>query len=250
MQDSCALKAVEFSKYRVFEQRQRLELKPLTLLFGHNSAGKSAALRLLPILAAAAQRQRRNANLAVLDYSSPALREALFQDLIYNGQVAGGLQFGLCWSDVTYDVTLRDLGAGGEVIGNFNVTVEAKTYSGGPSESEAAIISKSRSTARSRIGSSPDSAPTLPTRKQAKKLLRRCASVSITSHPRFGGSEPYVLPCRGCLKCGRVLMERSIGRLRSCGGYPHQRGGRRRSSGGGIEMAREELSVLAEIRRK
>jgi predicted ATPase len=66
MQDYCALKAVEFSKYRVFEQRQRLELKPLTLLFGHNSAGKSAALRLLPILAAAAQRQRRNANLAVL----------------------------------------------------------------------------------------------------------------------------------------------------------------------------------------
>ncbi|WP_341507069.1 AAA family ATPase [Sphingomonas sp. 2378] len=111
-------------------------MKPLTLLFGHNSAGKSAALRLLPILAASAQRRRRNANLAVLDYSSPALREALFQDLIYNGQVAGGLQFGLCWSDVTYDVTLRDLGTGGEVIGNFNVTVEAKTYSGGPAESE------------------------------------------------------------------------------------------------------------------
>ena len=135
MLDHCVLKAVEFSKYRVFEQRQRLELKPLTLLFGHNSVGKSAALRLLPILAAAAQRRRRNANLAVLDYSSPALREALFQDLIHNGQVAAGLQFGLHWSDASYDVTLRDVGAGGEVISGFEVTVEGKNYSGGPAES-------------------------------------------------------------------------------------------------------------------
>lgn len=135
MQNYCVLKAVEFSKYRVFEQRQRLELKPLTLLFGHNSVGKSAALRLLPILAAAAQRRRRNADLAVLDYSSPALREALFQDLIHNGQVASGLQFGLYWSDVSYDVTLRDLGAGGEVIGGFDVMVEGKAYSGAPAKS-------------------------------------------------------------------------------------------------------------------
>lgn len=135
MQDYCVLNAVEFSKYRAFEQRQRLELKPLTLLFGHNSVGKSAALRLLPILAAAAQRRRRDADLAVLDYSSPALREALFRDLIHNGQVASGVQFGLYWSDVSYDVTLRDLGAGGEVIAGFDVTVEGKTYSGGPAES-------------------------------------------------------------------------------------------------------------------
>jgi hypothetical protein len=161
----------------VFEQRQR-ELKPLTLLFGHNSAGKSAALRLLPILAAAAQRQRRNANLAVLDYSSPALREALFQDLIYNGQVAGGLQFGLCWSDVTYDVTLRDLGAGGEVIGNFNVTVEAKTYSGGPSESEGRNNLEVEIDGEKSHWKFAGLCPTLPTRKQAKKLLRRCARAS------------------------------------------------------------------------
>lgn len=136
MRDHCALKAVEFAKYRVFDQRQRLELKPLTLLFGHNSAGKSAALRLLPILAAAAQRRRKNTDLAVLDYSSPALREALFQDLIYNGQVSGGLQFGLCWDDVSCDVTLRDLGADGEIIGSFSVTVDGQTYSGGPAENE------------------------------------------------------------------------------------------------------------------
>jgi predicted ATPase len=134
MQNNHILQAVEFSKYRVFEHRQRLELKPLTLLFGQNSVGKSAALRLLPILAAAAQRQRRSADRSILDYSSPALRGALFQDLIHNGQVAGGIQFRLDWGDIVYDVTLRDIGADGEVISSFEITAGGKSYSGGPVE--------------------------------------------------------------------------------------------------------------------
>jgi hypothetical protein len=37
--------------YRAFPDRLNLELRPLTLLYGRNNAGKSAVLRLLPILA-------------------------------------------------------------------------------------------------------------------------------------------------------------------------------------------------------
>jgi hypothetical protein len=37
--------------YRAFSDRLDLELRPLTLLYGRNNAGKSAVLRLLPILA-------------------------------------------------------------------------------------------------------------------------------------------------------------------------------------------------------
>lgn len=37
--------------YRAFPERLDLELRPLTLLYGRNNAGKSAVLRLLPILA-------------------------------------------------------------------------------------------------------------------------------------------------------------------------------------------------------
>lgn len=136
MEYRAVLNAVSFSKYRVFDQRQQLDLKPLTLLFGHNSVGKSAALRLLPILAAAAQGGRRKYNQAVLDYSSPALRDARFADLIHNGQVASGLQFVLHWSDLSYDVTLRDLGEEGEVIGDFEVSTGGKRYRGGPAEKE------------------------------------------------------------------------------------------------------------------
>jgi hypothetical protein len=124
------LQAIEFSRYRVFDQRQTLQLKPLTLLFGRNSSGKSAALRLLPILAAAAQRARQGADDCVFDYASPALREAVFQDLVHNRQISGGLQIALDWGDCKFDATLHDLGAGGEVVRQFAAMVNGRTYTG------------------------------------------------------------------------------------------------------------------------
>lgn len=138
MLDNPILTSVEFAKYRVFDQRQRMELKPLTLLFGHNSVGKSAALRLLSILAAAARGRNRNPNSSVLDYSSPALRDARFIDLIHNGQVASGMQFVLHWEQDSYDVTIRDLGDDGEIISAVELKLNGETYRGEPGEGEDA----------------------------------------------------------------------------------------------------------------
>jgi hypothetical protein len=45
------LTAITFHNYKCFGRPERLELRPLTLLYGRNSAGKSALLRALPILA-------------------------------------------------------------------------------------------------------------------------------------------------------------------------------------------------------
>lgn len=42
------LDAIRFRNYRPFSDWAELELRPLTLLFGYNNAGKSVALRLLP----------------------------------------------------------------------------------------------------------------------------------------------------------------------------------------------------------
>lgn len=134
MKEPSALVGIEFARYRVFEQKQRLDLKPLTLLYGHNSAGKSAALRLLPILAATAKRDRTSTGTAIFDYSSPALRDAVFQDLIHNGQIAAGIQLNFVWENAKYELTLRDIGAGGEVIAGFNLTLEGQTFSGGLSQ--------------------------------------------------------------------------------------------------------------------
>ena len=46
------LARVSAENYRAFVDPVSLELRPLTLLFGYNSAGKSALLRLLSILGA------------------------------------------------------------------------------------------------------------------------------------------------------------------------------------------------------
>lgn len=40
---------IEFENYRIFKKRQALDIKPITILFGKNNAGKSAVLK-LPLL--------------------------------------------------------------------------------------------------------------------------------------------------------------------------------------------------------
>lgn len=72
------LTGVSLENYRAFVDEANLELRPLTLLFGYNSAGKSAALRLLPILAASTV---RGAVAPVALDSAPA-RGASFRDIL------------------------------------------------------------------------------------------------------------------------------------------------------------------------
>ena len=45
---------IEFENYRIFKKRQAIDIKPITLLFGKNNAGKSAVLK-LPMLALSIQ---------------------------------------------------------------------------------------------------------------------------------------------------------------------------------------------------
>lgn len=66
--------------YRAFRDRSELELRPLTLLFGRNQAGKSTLLRLLVAMADSVFGQTR-----VLDMSSPALLGSTFKELGWLG---------------------------------------------------------------------------------------------------------------------------------------------------------------------
>ena len=52
------LKAFEVRNYRAFVEPARVELRPLTLLFGYNNAGKSALARVLPLLRDSARLRR------------------------------------------------------------------------------------------------------------------------------------------------------------------------------------------------
>ena len=42
-------KSISFKNYKCFEEKQKLEIKPLTVLIGKNGSGKSAVAR-LPLL--------------------------------------------------------------------------------------------------------------------------------------------------------------------------------------------------------
>jgi hypothetical protein len=100
---------VSVENYRSFVDRAKLELRPLTLLFGYNSAGKSAAIRLLPILAASASR----AAAATLALDAEAARGASFRDIL-SRQSAGttlavGLRFAELQDTLKVEYVIRDL---------------------------------------------------------------------------------------------------------------------------------------------
>jgi len=83
--------------YRSFAGEHRVELRPLTLIFGDNSAGKTALARVMPLLADAASPSSRGP----LPLDSPALGDTGFADLRFKGVLHAGdgahLGLGLGW---------------------------------------------------------------------------------------------------------------------------------------------------------
>lgn len=75
------LRAIEVRGYRAFAGWARLELRPLTLLYGRNNAGKSSLLRLLAILADSVEDGARSA----LELHGEAGRGGKFKDLPWQG---------------------------------------------------------------------------------------------------------------------------------------------------------------------
>lgn len=73
--------AITLRNYRSFASPVRLELRPITLLFGINNSGKSALLRALPILGDSVDPEAPGP----LDLESPAARGSSFQDLRWKG---------------------------------------------------------------------------------------------------------------------------------------------------------------------
>jgi hypothetical protein len=69
------------ANYRSFADEQPIDLAPVTLFYGDNSAGKSALVRLLPLLADSCRPDLTTP----LDWRSAALRGASFDDLRWRG---------------------------------------------------------------------------------------------------------------------------------------------------------------------
>ncbi|EYF00394.1 AAA family ATPase [Chondromyces apiculatus] len=90
-----ALASYTAANYRSFADATEVELRPLTLLFGYNSAGKSALLRVLPLLAASTDPSIEGP----LALRSAPARDATFNDLRSRLTSKPSLDFALSWDD-------------------------------------------------------------------------------------------------------------------------------------------------------
>lgn len=105
------MRLVQFSvgNYRAFAEPVSVELRPLTLVFGYNSAGKSALLRLLPIVAASSSFDQATP----LALDTPAARGASFRDLLSRYSSSPTMHLGFEWTSpgdrLAVELDVRDL---------------------------------------------------------------------------------------------------------------------------------------------
>lgn len=98
------IRELRVQNYKGFRDAQRVELRPLTLFYGENSAGKSALVRLLPWIAESMADPRPG---PMMD--GEVAREALWFDLVYAGNPTQPVTLGLTWAkpegaQVTWEV--------------------------------------------------------------------------------------------------------------------------------------------------
>ncbi len=88
------LQHIRLKNYRAFVREHTIALRPLTLLFGYNSAGKSAVLRSLPLIA-----ESIRSTTGPLALDGHAARGCTFRDIRTRWAPGDRVQFGLDWSD-------------------------------------------------------------------------------------------------------------------------------------------------------
>lgn len=95
------LTSFSVENYRAFADETTIELRPLTLLFGYNNAGKSALVRALALIADST----RSEYAMPLNLESPAARGAIYSELCSNLTGSRTIKLGLGF--VGHDSTLQ-----------------------------------------------------------------------------------------------------------------------------------------------
>ena len=86
------IKSFEVQNYKGFRDRQLVDLAPLTLLYGENSSGKSALLRLVPWIAESMKDTRPGPSL-----DGSVGREALWGDIAHISSPRQSIEVGINW---------------------------------------------------------------------------------------------------------------------------------------------------------
>lgn len=99
-----SLDRYNISHYRAFNSAE-MRVAPLTLLFGYNSAGKSALLRWLPIL----RDSLDHSGTSPINMASSALRGMSFHNLLSRFGAGSAISFGVSGPDYDVQYKIRDL---------------------------------------------------------------------------------------------------------------------------------------------
>lgn len=92
------IKSISFENYKAFKEEQKLELKPITLLLGKNSSGKSVITKLFTLLDNSLSR-RIDAPLLLNNYGVELGAE--FRDLVYGRKPNSPICFNIEYQDNT-----------------------------------------------------------------------------------------------------------------------------------------------------
>ena len=104
-----SLKSISFSSYKKFKGEERVEIKPVTVLVGKNSSGKSSICKLFPMLANSMMPY--NIFPPLLFENNGVSLGTSFSDISHNGDSVG-LSFGLQFSsgiDIKVNLVSEDL---------------------------------------------------------------------------------------------------------------------------------------------
>ncbi len=94
---------ISFENYKLFKEEQELELKPLTILIGKNSSGKSAITKLLPLID---NSLKGDIGLPVSLMNFGVKLGSEFRDIIYGRHEVGVLSFGIQAEDNRLDIQI------------------------------------------------------------------------------------------------------------------------------------------------
>jgi|CZKU01.1.fsa_nt_gi hypothetical protein len=120
------LDSVTVERYRCFVEPATLHLRPLTLLFGYNSSGKSALLRSLPLVSASCRAAEKSRS-GPLALEHPSAMGARYDEIRTHLVDRNDLGLTMSWDDASYTVRqiemrlrdVSDLGSSRQVIFAF-----------------------------------------------------------------------------------------------------------------------------------
>lgn len=120
------LSKIRFENYKRFSDREEIELRPVTLLIGKNSSGKSSITRLFPMIGKSLSGELDGMPISFT--SDGVSLGTSFQSLCHNGNMVE-LKFGVSFVDETsIDIELMSLGSGDVIVNKYILRTKQGIY--------------------------------------------------------------------------------------------------------------------------